>query len=169
MQCPVCSGVPPLLEQSIERPHAIETRFWFDAADIYAGPVPEGVAIHDFGGVLGTELAVTFQEKKKGGAALTAHYCITEGDTIFTLKSRVPLSASDRAALFGFMKDSLRHTETRGRKRSVTLDDIRRAWKRFPKNTSLKRFAFDLGVDEATVKRVFHDNGMTFTEFRRRN
>jgi hypothetical protein len=84
----MCSDVPPLFEQSAETPHTIQTNFWFEAAEM--GPLPEGVALYDFNGVLGTLLAVTFQEKKKGGATLTAHYCLTEGDTVFTLKSRVP-------------------------------------------------------------------------------
>jgi len=162
MQCPFCAGVPPLLEQSVERPHVIETRFWFEAADI---PLPEGVAVFDFNGVLGTLLAVTFQEKRKGGSTLTAHYCHIEGDTVFTLKSRVPLNYSDRAALFGFMKDSFRIAETRGRKATVDIQDIANYTRR-ERSASIRRIAVHFGVDPATIRRVMRTAGKTLRELR---
>src|SRR5262245_39476437 len=128
MQCPVCSGETPILENSIERPHAIQTDFWYAVSD--SGLIPEDSPQWDFNGILGVPLAIRYVEKRLEGATLTAHYCVTEGDKVFTIKSRIPLTARDRAALFSFMKDSLRLEEKRGRKRSLTLDDIRRAWKR---------------------------------------
>jgi hypothetical protein len=164
MDCPFRSGVPPLFEQSAETPHTIQTNFWYEAADFAAHP--EGVALHDFNGILGTLLAVTFQEKKKGGAVLTAHYCLTEGDTIFTQKSRVPLDERERAALFGFMKDLLRHTETRGRKRKHTIDDIRAALRRTPK-ASISRLALDLGVTRETVRHIIKAGGKTLSQLQR--
>src|SRR5687768_2837971 len=71
MQCPFCSGVPPLLENSIERPHVIQTDFWYAASEI--GPVPEGMETWDFDGATGAPLAVRYVEKREGGATLTAH------------------------------------------------------------------------------------------------
>jgi len=166
MDCPFCSGVPPLFEQSAETPHTIQTNFWYEAADFAAHP--EGVALHDFNGILGTLIAITFQEKKKGGAVLTAHYCLTEGDTIFTLKSRVPLDERERAALFGFMKDSLRHTEKRGRKGAIEIQDIADYAKQ-EKTASIRRIAAHFNVDPATIRRTIRASGKTLRELRGHN
>jgi hypothetical protein len=144
MQCPVCSGVAPLLEEPAETPHMITTTFWFEGADLE--PLPEGVQRHDFDGVLGTPLSMTFQEKKQGGAILTAHYRLIEGNATLTLKSRVPLNAGDRDALFSFMKDSLRLAETRGRKPSKTIEDVRRAMDTLPQNATAKCIATHLNI-----------------------
>ncbi|HEX5084214.1 MAG TPA: hypothetical protein VFY40_19380 [Blastocatellia bacterium] len=168
MQCPFCNGVPPLAEISRETPHIIQNTLWFEAASMGPGPLPAGVALYDFNGVLGTELAVTFQEKKKGGAILTAHYCLTEGDTVFTLKSRVPLTERDRDALFGFMKDSLRIEERRGRKPALNIQDIA-AYARQERTASLRRIALHFGVDLATVRRTMRAAGKTLKELRNRN
>jgi hypothetical protein len=84
---------------------------------------------------------------------LSAHHCVTEGDLIFTIKSRVPLTEGERAALFGFMKDSLRLTETRGRKRKHNIEDIRAVLRRLPK-ASIRRLALELGVTRETVRQI---------------
>jgi len=97
---------------------------------------------------------------------LTAHYCLTEGDTVFTLKSRVPLSDSDRAALFGFMKDSLRIEEKRGRKRKRTIEDVRVALLAAPKS-SIRRLALDLGITRETVRRIIKADGKTLSQLQR--
>jgi hypothetical protein len=164
MQCPFCNGVPPLLEQSVERPHMIQTDFWFVVSDI--GPIPENFLRWDFKGVEGAAVAVQYVKKRKGGATLTAHYCITEGDTIFTMKSRVPLSKRDQAALFGFMKDSLRLTETRGRKRKKIIEDVRAALQASPK-ASIRRLALDLGVTRETVRQLIKAGGKTLSQLQR--
>lgn len=97
---------------------------------------------------------------------MTAHYCLTEGTTTFTLKSRVPVNERERAVLFGFMKDSLRITETRGRKRKKTIEDIRAALKRMPKAT-IRRLALDLGVTRDTVRHIIKDGQTTLSQLQR--
>jgi hypothetical protein len=111
-------------------------------------------------------IAQIVQDNKKGGAVLTAHYCLTEGTTTFTLKSRVPVNERERAVLFGFMKDSLRITETRGRKRKKTIEDIRAALKRMPKAT-IRRLALDLGVTRDTVRHIIKDGQTTLSQLQR--
>jgi hypothetical protein len=39
MRCPFCSGDPPLYEPSVERPHVIQTDFWYAVSDL--GPIPD--------------------------------------------------------------------------------------------------------------------------------
>lgn len=99
---------------------------------------------------------------------MTVHYCITEGDTIFTLKSRVPLSDSDRAALFGFMKDSLRIGETRGRKAAVGIQEIA-DYARREKTASIRKIAAHFNVDPATIRRTMRTAGKTLRELRGHN
>src|SRR5262245_58613185 len=163
MQCPFCSGLPPLSEESAETPYGVVTGLWFKASDL--GPSFEGAPGRDFDGVWAIALVTTFREKKKGGAVLTSHYCLTEGDTVFTLKSRVPLNNHDRDALFGFMKDSLRMTETRGRKQKASIAAIRAVLKRLPK-ASIRRIAMELEVDHETVRRLIKADGKTLEELR---
>lgn|SRR5262245_4326282 len=141
-----------------------QTDYWFAASDL--GPNPIGFLLHDFNGAVGMAIAVKFVEKRKGGATLIAHHCVTEGDLVFTVKSRVPMNKWDRDALFGFMKDSLRLTETRGRKRKKTIEDVRAVLKRMPK-ASISRIALDLGVERATVRDLIKADGKTLGQLRR--
>jgi hypothetical protein len=64
------------------------------------------------------------------------------------------------------MKDSLRHTETRGRKRKCTIEDIRTALRRLPK-ASTRRLALELGVFRETVRQIIKADGKTLTQLQR--
>ena len=99
---------------------------------------------------------------------MTAHYCVTEGDTTFTIKSRVPPTERDRDALIGFMKDSLRLSETRGRKAAVGIQEIA-DYARREKTASIRRIAAHFNVDPATIRRTMRTAGKTLRELRGHN
>jgi len=165
MECPLCSGVPPLYEQTTEKLHVTITMLWFEA--FYYEHVPEDVLNRfDFNGVPGVQTGIIVTEQKKGGAVMTYHYCLVEGDMRYTLKGRVPLDELERASLFGFMKDSFRIEETRGRRRKLTVEDLRAILQRAPR-TSVRKLALELKVSRDTVRQIIRDAGLTLTQLQR--
>lgn len=164
MRCPVCSGDPPLFKRQVELTRMIETTFWFPVTAL--GPMPEGMPQNDFDGVSGAAIAAIYVEKRNRGAKLIAHFCLEKRDLIFTLKSRMPRTGSDRDSLFRFMKDVLRAEETRGRKRKHSIDDVRAVLRRVPK-ASIRRIALELDTSREAVRRLIEADGGTLSQLQR--
>jgi len=164
MKCPVCDGASPRATDKVERRGILREVIFFEFTGNVA-EIPPELEQRVISGVTTVPLAIRFTDTNSV-TTMEAHYCFDRQALVFTMTGRVPTDDRELNEFLSFCKDAFRHFEPRGRKRKLTVEQIRDCIQREGRSATLEIVASALNVDEETVRRTL-PKGTTFTQFKK--
>src|SRR5215510_12847417 len=164
MKCPVCDGASPRASDKVERRGFLQELFFFEFSGNVA-EIPPEVERRVISGVTTVPLAMRFTNPNSG-TTIETHYCFDRQALVFTITGRAPTDDRELNEFLSFCKEAFRQAEPRGRKRKLTVKQIKDCIQRAGRSVTLEDVASALKVDEETVRRTL-PKGTTFTRFKK--